>query len=376
MTTHRAGALADALENAANDLSVARAIDTGHAETDGGRRRPAARRTGDDFVQDLLDVELAGGLKVRTRAARLRDRPSGVVSEHAHRARAAGVDSEQTHSGEAYLIDRLFLVRWRRLDIARSPLRCGSRSHRRRPRARAFPAASVNVGTASGPVWQQAFGRLTYEDAASPASLDTVFDLASLTKVIATTSIAMRQVTTQVISLDRVSDDLLPAADGAAGAIEIRHLLDHSSGLPAHLRLWERASGRERSWRRSVKRIWNGNQGARRCTWIRVSCCWDLHSKQLAADRSIGSSTIYLARPDTSPSSTVRPLICAIASLQPRSIAWRGRLLRGEVHDENAAALGGVAAHAGLFGTAEAVGAFARLVLRTFGEARASAHPT
>jgi CubicO group peptidase (beta-lactamase class C family) len=48
---------------------------------------------------------------------------------------------------------------------------------------------------------------------------------------------------------------------------------------------------------------------------------------------------------------------------------WRGRLLRGEVHDENAAALGGVAAHAGLFGTAQSVGTFARLVLRTFREA-------
>jgi CubicO group peptidase (beta-lactamase class C family) len=46
--------------------------------------------------------------------------------------------------------------------------------------------------------------------------------------------------------------------------------------------------------------------------------------------------------------------------------SWRGHVLRGEVHDENAAALGGVAAHAGLFGTARAVGAFARLVLQTF----------
>jgi CubicO group peptidase (beta-lactamase class C family) len=56
----------------------------------------------------------------------------------------------------------------------------------------------------------------------------------------------------------------------------------------------------------------------------------------------------------------------------PRPVApteldpWRGRVLSGEVHDENAAALGGVAAHAGLFGTARAVGAFARLVLQTF----------
>src|SRR5262245_56188765 len=47
---------------------------------------------------------------------------------------------------------------------------------------------------------------------------------------------------------------------------------------------------------------------------------------------------------------------------------WRGRVLCGEVHDENAAALGGVAAHAGLFGTASAAGTFARLILRTFRE--------
>jgi CubicO group peptidase (beta-lactamase class C family) len=47
---------------------------------------------------------------------------------------------------------------------------------------------------------------------------------------------------------------------------------------------------------------------------------------------------------------------------------WRGRILEGEVHDENAAALGGIAAHAGLFGTARAVGAFARRVLQTFQE--------
>ena len=45
--------------------------------------------------------------------------------------------------------------------------------------------------------------------------------------------------------------------------------------------------------------------------------------------------------------------------------SWRGRVLAGEVHDENAWALGGAAGHAGLFGTAAAVGAFARAVLRT-----------
>ena len=53
---------------------------------------------------------------------------------------------------------------------------------------------------------------------------------------------------------------------------------------------------------------------------------------------------------------------------------WRGRVLCGEVHDENAAAIGGVAGHAGLFGTADAVGAFARIVLKTFEQTDAARH--
>ena len=59
--------------------------------------------------------------------------------------------------------------------------------------------------------------------------------------------------------------------------------------------------------------------------------------------------------------------MAAATARRPKSIAWRGRLLTGEVHDENCWALGGAAGHAGLFGTAAAVGAFARAVLRTIG---------
>ena len=56
---------------------------------------------------------------------------------------------------------------------------------------RAFPAATIEVGTARDVTWRHATGRLTYDASATPASSDTVFDLASLTKVIATTSLAM-----------------------------------------------------------------------------------------------------------------------------------------------------------------------------------------
>jgi CubicO group peptidase (beta-lactamase class C family) len=235
---------------------------------------------------------------------------------------------------------------------------------------RAFPAASVDVGTANGPVWQQAFGQLTYENAAPPASLDTIFDLASLTKVIATTSIVMRQVAAGLISPGTRVGEILPSCgESPVGAIEIRQLLDHSSGLPAHLRLFERASGRDA---------------------FRAAIC------AASLEREPGTASVYsdpgfmllgfaLEASGGAPLDTQfkdlcgsedrgEPLLyCPAANFLDRIAPtefdkWRGRLLRGEVHDENAAALGGVAAHAGLFGTAAAVGSFARLVLRTFSE--------
>ena len=66
----------------------------------------------------------------------------------------------------------------------------------------AFPAASVEVGRRQGHVWRQSFGRLTY-DADAPVTTDsTIFDLASLTKVIATTTLAMRAVDHGLLALD------------------------------------------------------------------------------------------------------------------------------------------------------------------------------
>jgi len=230
----------------------------------------------------------------------------------------------------------------------------------------AFPAAAVDVGTRSGSRWQAAFGTLTY-DAASPAcTAETIFDLASLTKVIATTSLAMSHVTAGRLRLDAAVGDYVEGwRDGDRRAISVRHLLDHSSGLPAHLRAWTEASGRP--------------------AYARLIAATPL-------ERPVGSSAVYsdigfmllgllLERIGDSPldrqfASLVGRTLDPIqyrpqAQLYERTAPtefdpWRGRVLCGEVHDENAAAIGGVAGHAGLFGTADAVGRFARLVLETF----------
>jgi CubicO group peptidase (beta-lactamase class C family) len=239
----------------------------------------------------------------------------------------------------------------------------------------ATPAATIEVGRASGMLWTHAAGTLTY-DADSPAAhVDTIFDLASLTKPIATGSLVMQHARDGRLDLDAPVATILPAwSDIAHGQITVRHLLDHSSGLPAHARFWEHARGK-------------------------LAFADAIHAQAL--ERPPGISSVYsdlgfitlgfiIERVGGAPLevqfSALRlggdgelgflPAPALIDRIAPTEFdSWRGRLLRGEVHDENAAALGGVAGHAGLFGTATAVGSFARLVLRTFREETALGTP-
>ena len=232
--------------------------------------------------------------------------------------------------------------------------------------ARAFPAAAVDVGRTDGSIWHEAFGRLSYDAAALPCQLDTIFDLASLTKVIATASIAMRQIDAGSISLDdNVSEHLRAWRGDDRDAVTIRQLLDHSSGLPAHARLWEQATGRAEYENvltaLPLERVPGtaavySDPGFMLLGFILEDAGGASLGAQFATLASgFGHAIGYLPAP---------ALVERIAPTEHDP--WRGRVLRGEVHDENAAALGGVAGHAGLFGTVEDVAAFARLVLHTF----------
>jgi CubicO group peptidase (beta-lactamase class C family) len=231
---------------------------------------------------------------------------------------------------------------------------------------RAFPAAVVNVGDRGGPRWQEAFGRLTYSEGAPATDLSTIFDLASLTKVIATASITMRAIAQGRLALETRIADVMPGWDGVEReGVTIRHLLEHSSGLPAHLRVWTETSGRagyEALILRTPLERPLGEAG--------VYSDVGFILLGLILER-IGSATLdrQLAGVFGRALDPIqyRPMASLYERIAPTEFdPWRGRVLCGEVHDENAAALGGVAAHAGLFGTADAVGTFARMVLATF----------
>jgi CubicO group peptidase (beta-lactamase class C family) len=233
---------------------------------------------------------------------------------------------------------------------------------------RAFPAAVVNVGSRNGATWHEAFGRLSYDELTPAATTETIFDLASLTKVIVTTSLAMRYVTERRFDPDTPVAALASDWRGADRAgVRIRHLLDHSSGLPAHLRLWERVAGRNGYRQALVSAPLEHPPGTVSVYsdpgFILLGLLLEAVGRE-PLDRLFAPLAKFLGS-----SMMFRPLASFYDRIAPTEFdSWRGRVLCGEVHDENAAAIGGVAGHAGLFGTADAVAAFARLVLATFAE--------
>ena len=235
-------------------------------------------------------------------------------------------------------------------------------------RARAMPSAVAEAGRRTGRVWTTALGTLTYDAAARPTTLETVFDLASLTKVIATTTIAMRAAQSGALGLDtRVADVLATWRGEDRAGVTIRHLLDHSSGLPAHRRLWEQARGRDAFEHLIAATPLDAAPGTRSVYsdlgfMLLGFVLTDVLGRPLDA---LWDDWRRASLPRDTPM-TYGTAATAAPIAPTENDPWRGHVLRGEVHDENAAALGGVAAHAGLFGTARAVGAFARLVLQTF----------
>ena len=109
----------------------------------------------------------------------------------------------------------------------------------------AFPCAAVEVGRKDDVVWRRAFGTLTYDTAATDAGLGTIFDLASLTKIIATATLAMRAADDGVLALDDEVRKWLPEWRGRDRQhVTIRDLLAHSSGLPAYLPFFRDHAGR------------------------------------------------------------------------------------------------------------------------------------
>jgi CubicO group peptidase (beta-lactamase class C family) len=230
----------------------------------------------------------------------------------------------------------------------------------------AFPAAVVEVGTATDLLWRDAFGRLSYDADAAPTAEDTVFDLASLTKVLATTPLVMQLVERGLVGLeDPVARYIAEWRGHDRESVTVRDLLAHSSGLTAYLPLYRDHEGRT-EFEHTIATM--PLEYAPRTKSIYSDFGFIL----LAFIVEDQGETPFAARFDTL--ATQMGIVERLQFKPPAQWAretapteddpWRGRVLRGEVHDENTWALGGVAGHAGVFGTAAAVGAYARHLMQ------------
>jgi CubicO group peptidase (beta-lactamase class C family) len=229
----------------------------------------------------------------------------------------------------------------------------------------AFPGAFAAVGTSAGVVAEYGAGRLDAADARRP-DRTTVWDLASLTKVVGTTSALLQLVGDGRVALDSPVVRYLPAWQAAgAQAVTVRQLLTHSSGLPAWRALYKEAATAEEALRHVFATGPDTLPGVRYLYsdlgFILLGQLVERVSGMPLADYDSTRVFAPLGMRDT----RYRPPTAWRGRIAPTEMdPWRQRLVRGEVHDENAFRLDGVAGHAGLFSSGRDLSRLAQLYLR------------
>jgi CubicO group peptidase (beta-lactamase class C family) len=240
------------------------------------------------------------------------------------------------------------------------------------------PGAVVLARLGSELRCELALGAATLAPERHEARLNTIYDLASVTKVMATSAAVMLLVADHKLALDARAADWLPGfEEHGKGEITLRHLLTHSSGL----RPWRayHADLRERELRKGER--WLGTPEARSAIVERISRSAPLHAP---GEASVYGDLGFIALGAIVERAAGEPLdaFCRRRIYEPLGMsdthfnplpfegpreryaatelcAWREKVLWGEVHDPNAWAMGGVAGHAGLFSTAPDVMRFA-----------------
>lgn len=244
------------------------------------------------------------------------------------------------------------------VDRARAVLKEGVAS-------RAFPAAAVEVGTAQALLWREAFGALFYDPAAPLTTPDTIFDLASLTKVIVTTSLAMRHVDAGRLSLEDTIASRIPEWRGQDREnVTVRDVLAHASGLTAWLPLFRDHVGR-REYQHAIATLPLEYVPRTQSIYSDLGFMLLGFILEDAGEQSFADQGTAVISELGIEALTFQPPTSWRAHTAPTEVdPWRGRQLVAEVHDENCWALGGAAGHAGLFGSVVAVGKFAQRVLQ------------
>lgn len=233
------------------------------------------------------------------------------------------------------------------------------------------PGGVVAIGRSSGFEWIRSYGVLDTIGpvAGVPTSPTTIWDLASITKVVGTTTAVMLLVDDRRLTLDDRVVEHLPgwdAGDPRKREVTLRHLLTHTAGLPAFRRWYLELEGRA-AYDAAIDAEALEAAPGERYVYSDIGVMTLARVVEAVAGEPLDR---VLARRVFGPAgmrdTDFRPERSLRARVAPTEIdtIYRHAHVHGEVHDENAHAYGGVAGHAGLFSTAEDLAAFARLMLR------------
>jgi CubicO group peptidase (beta-lactamase class C family) len=227
-----------------------------------------------------------------------------------------------------------------------------------------MPGAVCVIGTSHRVLLREAAGWRMLTPERRPMRHDTIFDIASLTKVVATTPCVMKLIERKEMRIsDRLSRFFPEFQQGAKRTVTIEHLLLHTSGLPGSRDYWRRASSKDEIISMCLAESLIQKPGER----FEYSDLGFILLGEIV-ERVASESLADFARnnvfePWGMPSTGFNPpktfwLRCAATEVVS------GKRLCGQVHDENARAMGGVAGHAGVFSTADDLVRFCQMILR------------
>jgi CubicO group peptidase (beta-lactamase class C family) len=243
---------------------------------------------------------------------------------------------------------------------------------------RAFPGCAFGVWAGGEVAVIDALGRFTYDPASPLVTAETVYDVASITKVVATTAAAMLLVQREEIDLETPLGELLPgfvagrASGDPARRVTLRHLLAHNSGLPGYVELFREATTPAALVQACLELPLEAEPGARaeysdpgfillgKALEVRMREPLDSWVRREVFDALGMDATGFC------------PALAQRKSIPPtEEDTWfRHRLIQGEVQDENASVLEGVAGHAGLFSNIADLSRFAGSIFNTNAGAR------
>jgi len=233
---------------------------------------------------------------------------------------------------------------------------------------RVFPACVVAITHHGELIADKALGHFTYEASSAVVSTETLFDLASVTKVIATTAMAMILYERGILDLEAPVTSVVPefvSNDDRRSGVTLRMLLAHSSGLPAYEKLFLHAKSREELLHAAFVTELTADPGTR-SAYSDIGFITLGVALERLADESLDTfcqreifGPLGMSHTTFNPAKSFRTKVVPTADDRD----FRHRVIQGEVQDENAYVLGGLAGHAGLFSTAADVARFAHAML-------------